>query len=542
MSDADNNQKEKDKTVINEFEDMAKELAFQKEEKADRASKFAVASKELVFQNQEKAERAAELVIANKELVFQNEEKEKRASELVIANKELVFQNQEKAERAAELVIANKELVFQNQEKAERAAELVIANEELVFQNEEKEKRAAELVIANKELVFQNEEKEKRAAELVIANKELVFQNQEKAERAAELILANKELEIQNEEILFVSRHDFLTGLYNRIYFEEEKKRFETLKEFPVSIIMGDVNGLKLINDGFGHAKGDEVLSHTAMILKSCSRKNDIVARIGGDEFGIILPNTGSEEVQSICDLINETCKNYGFIGHIIYPSISIGHATRNNEAETMDFILMSAEESMYKQKLLESQSAHSSLIRSIKAMMFEKSQETEEHAERMVKQSRSIGLAMSLPDDQLNELELLSTLHDIGKMGIGADILSKPGKLTSDEWVEMRKHPEAGFRIARATSDLIPIANYILCHHERWDGKGYPQGLKGHDIPLLSRIISIVDSYDAMTNDRAYRTAMTKDEAVKEIIVNSGTQFDPEIAQLFLKILSEEV
>ena len=500
MSDSDNDQRTKDKTVINEFEDM---------------------SKELDFETEEKAERAAELVIANEELLFQNEEKEKRAGELVIANKELVFQNQEKAERAAELVIANKELLFQN---------------------EEKEKRADELVIANKELVFQNREKAERAAELVIANKELVFQNQEKAERAAELILANKELGIQNEEILFVSRHDFLTGLYNRIYFEEEKKRFETLKEFPVSIIMGDVNGLKLINDGFGHAQGDQVLFETAKILKSCSRKNDIVARIGGDEFGIILPKTGSEEVQAICDLINETCKNYGFIGHIIYPSISIGHATRNNEAQTMDSILMSAEESMYKQKLLESQSAHSSLIRSIKAMMFEKSQETEEHADRMVKQSRSIGLAMSLTDDQLNELELLSTLHDIGKMGIGAHILSKPGKLTSDEWVEMRKHPEAGFRIARATSDLIPIANYILCHHERWDGNGYPQGIKGHDIPLLSRIISIVDSYDAMTNDRAYRTAMTKDDAVKEIIANSGTQFDPEIAQLFIKILSEEV
>src|SRR5215213_417157 len=183
-----------------ELINVNKELAFQKEEKKQRAAELAIANKELLFQNAEKEKRAAELVIANKELIFQNAEKEKRAAELVIANKELIFQNEEKEKRAAELVIANKELIFQNEEKEKRAAELVIANKELIFQNEEKEKRAAELIIANKELVFQNAEREKRDEELVIANKELVFQNQEKEKRAAELIIANEELLFQNEQ------------------------------------------------------------------------------------------------------------------------------------------------------------------------------------------------------------------------------------------------------------------------------------------------------------------------------------------------------
>ena len=172
---------------------------------------------------------------------------------------------------------------------------------------------------------------------------------------------------------------------------------------------------------------------------------------------------------------------------------------------------------------------------------MFEKSQETEEHAERMIQLSKSIGLAMSLTDDQLNELELLSTLHDIGKMGIGVDILSKPSKLSDEEWVEMKKHPEVGFRIAQVTSELVPIAKYILCHHERWDGKGYPKGLIGEQIPLLSRIVAIVDSFDAMTNDRPYRSAMTKGEAMEEIRRNAGTQFDPDISQLFLNMISTD-
>lgn len=389
----------------------------------------------------------------------------------------------------------------------------------------------------NLELIVQQ-----KTAELIIANKELVFQNEEKDKRAAELIIANKELALQNEEILFLSHHDFLTGLYNRIFFEEEKKRLDTPRQLPISIIMGDINGLKLVNDGFGHSKGDEILIEIAKILKSCCREEDIVSRIGGDEFGILLPQTDSKSAQLVCSRISDTCKGYALDGSSIYPSISVGHATKNIETETMVGIFMAAEESMSKQKLLESKSAHSSILASIKAIMFEKSQETEEHAERMVQLSKSIGLAMSLTDDQLNELELVSTLHDIGKMGIDVDILSKPGKLSDEEWVEMRRHPEVGFRIAQATSELIPIAKYILCHHERWDGKGYPQGLIGEKIPLLSRIVAIADSFDAMTNDRAYRSAMTKGEAIEEIRRNSGTQFDPEVTRVFVeKVLGQE-
>jgi diguanylate cyclase (GGDEF)-like protein len=516
-----------------------KKLSFQNEEKADRAADLVIADKELAFQNEEKADRAAELVIANKELAFQNEEKADRAAELVIANKELAFQNEEKADRAAELIIANKELAFQNEEKDKRAAELIIANKELAFQNEEKADRAAELVIANKELAFQNEEKADRAAELIIANKELAIQNEEKDKRAAELIVANKELAFQNKKITYLNHHDFLTDLYNRIYFEDGKKRLDTAENLPISIIMGDINGLKLINDGFGHSMGDKVLIEIAKILKSCCREGDVVSRIGGDEFGILLPKEDSESVQLICSRISDACKGYAVNGGQIYPSISVGYATKNIVTEKLDNILMTAEELMFRQKLLESKSAHSSIIASLKVIMFERSQETEEHAERLVQLSKSLGQALSLTDDQLNELSLLSTLHDIGKMSVAADILSKPGKLNDEEWIEMRKHPEIGFRIAQATSELVPIAKYILCHHERWDGKGYPQGLAGEKIPLLSRILSIVDAFDAMTNDRAYRSAMTKEDAMEEIKKNSGTQFDPDISRLFLNIIN---
>lgn len=358
----------------------------------------------------------------------------------------------------------------------------------------------------------------------------------EKEKRAAELIIANKELALQNKEILFMSHHDFLTNLYNRIYFETEKKRLDTARQLPFSVIMGDINGLKLINDGFGHQKGDEVLVEVAKILKSCCREEDIISRIGGDEFGILLPRTDNQVAQSICNRIAETCKGYALMGDAVYPSISVGYATKMNTDESIDDIFSLAEESMSRQKLLESKSVHSSIIASIKTTMFERSHETADHAERLILLTKSIGLALLLDSDQLNYLELLSTLHDIGKMGISDSILSKTGALNNEEWIEMRKHPEVGYRIAQATSELIPIANYILCHHERWDGKGYPQGLTGENIPLLSRIVAIGDAYDAMTNDRSYRVAMTKGEAIEEIKKCAGTLFDPDIVNIFIE------
>ena len=170
-------------------------------------------NKELAFQKEEKKQRAEELAIANKELLFQNVEKEKRAEELVIANKELIFQNAEKEKRAAELVIANKELIFQNAEKEKRAAELIIANKELVFQNAEREKRDEELVVANKELVFQNQEKEKRAAELIIANEELLFQNEQREKMTADLIQRNKDL----EQFAYIISHNLRAPVANII-------------------------------------------------------------------------------------------------------------------------------------------------------------------------------------------------------------------------------------------------------------------------------------------------------------------------------------
>jgi diguanylate cyclase (GGDEF)-like protein/PAS domain S-box-containing protein len=347
----------------------------------------------------------------------------------------------------------------------------------------------------------------------------------------------------REEDIRYLSYHDVLTGLYNRAFFQEECARLDNAAQFPLSVIVGDVNGLKLINDALGHGEGDRLLIEIAHILRNNCRECDIVARTGGDEFAILLPKTDGQTAQLIVERIKDICNDYSTHRekNILYTNIALGCATKYTARESLDKVIMMAEDFMYRRKLLEYKSLHSAILSAIKTTMSEKSNAIEEHAARLTKLSRKLGEAVGLPERIVDEIELVSTLHDIGKISIDEKILNKPDKLSDEEWREIKKHPEVGFRIANATPELRHLSEYILCHHERWDGKGYPQGLSGEDIPLISRIISITDAFDAMTQDRAYRKAMTQDRAVEEILKNAGTQFDPQLVKTFVEhVLSE--
>ncbi len=341
-------------------------------------------------------------------------------------------------------------------------------------------------------------------------------------------------------EIKYLSFHDKLTGLYNRAYFEKELERIDTERQLPISVIVGDLNGLKLTNDIFGHTAGDRLLRRVAKIMKSSCRQEDVIARWGGDEFAIILPKTQNDKAVEICERIIKLCNNSE--KRPIQPSIALGYATKEKQSTKMSSILEEAENWMYRHKLLDSNSARSSVIASLEKTLFEKSYETEEHAQRINHLCNKLGKALGLSSTEMDALRLLSLLHDIGKIAISDNILLKPGRLSDEEWKEMKKHTEIGFRIAQSSQELSYIAEYILYHHERWDGTGYPHGLKGHKIPKLSRIITIIDSYDVMTHSRPYKGVMTHTEAIDEIRRCTGTQFDPEIAQLFIKIMNEEI
>lgn len=302
---------------------------------------------------------------------------------------------------------------------------------------------------------------------------------------------------------------------------------------------MGDVNGLKLVNDSFGHLKGDEFLKSIAEILTEvCMNKGDVF-RWGGDEFIILLPNTDEQRCEKIVHEIRDRCKEIKYNGYFEL-SIALGETVMTSTKDEAYKFITEVEERVYRQKLLEKNSVRSSMMLSLKEGLEAKNMETEEHTERVEIYARAIGKKLELKTSQMDELLLAARLHDIGKIAIDEDILLKPGKLTKEEFEVMKTHAEKGYRIINAASELVNVAKCVLAHHERWDGGGYPLGIAGEKIPLFSRIISVADSFDVMTQERVYKKAMTKEEAVKELLRCSGTQFDPYIVKIFIDYLTD--
>ena len=371
-----------------------------------------------------------------------------------------------------------------------------------------------------------------------------VFNENGELEALEGVIVDITESKERYEQIQYMNDHDFLTGLHNRRYFEEKKREMDWAENLPISIILADINGVRLINDAFGHMAGDRLIYSTGEILAARCPKQSILARTGGDEFGILLPNMDREDVKLLMRRILLDCEEYNekldtqSKEEII--NLSIGYGIRKAGGNSMDAAEQEAEENMYKRKLFYRESHHNAIITSVMATMYERSEETEEHAQRIAQLSVIIGEAMNLSQKSIDDLRLLAMLHDIGKIGIDDRILKKPGPLTKEEWDSMKKHPEIGYRITMSSKELEPVAKYILHHHERWDGKGYPSGIGGKDIPLLSRILAVVDAYDAMTEDRVYRKAMSAEEALVELKNNTGQQFDPEIVRLFSDLVED--
>ena len=337
------------------------------------------------------------------------------------------------------------------------------------------------------------------------------------------------------QQILYLSYHDHLTGLYNRRFIEEEMIRLDTSSQLPLAVIMGDVNGLKLTNDVFGHQAGDELLKSMAKVLQENCRPGDIIARWGGDEFLIILPHTTAEQAQEIMQSITAHCpaKTVGNMS----LNVSLGCAVKTSEDESLVQIIKEAEEWMYHRKLLEGRSHRNTIINTLLGTLFEKSMETEEHAKRLDYYCNLVGRELKLSPQELDNLTLFTMLHDIGKVAIKESILQKPGPLTPAEWEEMKRHSEIGYRIAQNSPELSMVAEYILCHHEHWNGKGYPRGLKGEEIPLICRILAVADAFDAMTSDRVYRKSIGVKEALEELQRNAGTQFDPAVTKVFCSL-----
>ena len=339
------------------------------------------------------------------------------------------------------------------------------------------------------------------------------------------------------ESILYLSYRDSLTGLFNRRYYQEELIRLGKSKYHPLSIVLIDINGLKIVNDAFGHKAGDVLLCRVSEELKKAF-STERLARIGGDEFVAILPNTSTNDAQELIDLAKHEIEKVVIQG--MQASVAFGLATKEDDTY-VEKIIKLAEDDMYSHKLYEVSSHRNETIKTILKTLHEKNPREEMHSKRVSEICLKIGENLSMKTNDLNLLKAISNLHDIGKIAIDDNILNKPGKLDKDEWEQIKRHPEIGYRILSSTPEYAEIAQDILCHHERYDGKGYPRGIKGDEIPIRARIISLADAYDAMISERPYREAMTHDEAIEEILKCRGTQFDPEIVDIFIQTFTNK-
>lgn len=345
----------------------------------------------------------------------------------------------------------------------------------------------------------------------------------------------NAETRVKKEEELRVlSYRDSLTGLGNRRLYDKELKKIDQQSHYPITLIMADVNGLKLANDGFGHETGDALLLKFAAVLKAECPADACISRVGGDEFLILLPKTDAKKAKILIEKLNSL--NSKLVVNHLKLSYALGFSVKTHITQSMEDVYRVAEERMYRHKATNNATMRSQSVDLILESLFEKFQTEKLHAKRVSILGKSLAIELGLGEEVTVQIGLAGLVHDIGKIGISDEILTKIGIIDVFERMEIEKHPELGHRILSSVSEYIDIADFVLAHHERWDGKGYPKGLKATEIPQESRILALVEAYDAMTNERSYGRQLSKIEAISEIQAGARKQFDPEYAKVFVE------
>ena len=332
--------------------------------------------------------------------------------------------------------------------------------------------------------------------------------------------------------------YDKLTGFFNKRSFYSQIPQWEDDRYWPVTTAVFNINNLQVINDSYGTEYGDQVMLALGAILKKYIGAEHFIAKVDGGDIVAVFENTDQEHCIEICEKIRNKMETVLEDNPI---TLEYGVAEKTDDSLSVEKAFKNARNSMRKKKMLRDTSASRALVDSLKQTLSESDYETEEHVERTREMAARLGKEMGLSDSDIAKLELLAVLHDIGKVAIPHSVLLKKGKLNDEERKIMQEHTVKGYRIAKSSPELEEIADCILSHHEKWDGTGYPNGLKGEEIPLLARVISAVDSHDVMVHNRPYHTAMPEQAAIDELKACAGTQFDPHVVEVFVNLLERE-
>lgn len=336
----------------------------------------------------------------------------------------------------------------------------------------------------------------------------------------------------QEFNAVYLDDHDALTQTRNRRYFEDQLHALDQPSAYPLSLVIFDINGLRLINDAFGHSVGDELVKLIARILKSHQDRAEFTARIGGDEFAMVFINTSRATIEDLIRTIETDIKTLRFYHTIV--SVAIGYHSKEDGGMTMTELLNSAKDTMRLKKDVESQDMRYKTSQTILKTLNQKIPSEHLHSHRVSVISVAMAQALGLDIQFLEDIKTAGLLHDIGKISIDYDLLNKTTRLTAEEYEEIKKHPEASYKILKSLDDYAGLADCVLCHHEHFDGSGYPKGLSGNEIPLMARILCLADAFEAMTSHRPYKTKVSHLEALQELKDHAGKQFDPDLVDLF--------
>ncbi len=333
-----------------------------------------------------------------------------------------------------------------------------------------------------------------------------------------------------------------------------------------LSLLMLDIDHFKVINDTHGHMAGDTILREIVKIILQSIRNVDIPCRYGGEEFTVILPETSGEQAKVVAERIRHSIDGGSVIslsGYPVHLSVSLGIATFPQDGSARDELIIAADQALYFAKkagrnrvCFYSETLKSSIerdqnklmeilhdpklktLRDLASAIDAKSPYTRGHTDRVVQYALVLADALDLNNDQRKSLQIASLLHNIGTVSIPDTLLNKPAPLSKEEIRIIQAHPLLAQMLIKGSAQLEAILPAILYHHERFDGKGYPNGLKGEEIPYLARILGVVESYHAMISIRPYRPKLTPAEAMKELQKNAGSQFDPHVVEVFLDLL----
>ena len=327
---------------------------------------------------------------------------------------------------------------------------------------------------------------------------------------------------------------DLLTGLSSRVHLQKKITEINLYRKYPYTAVVCSNSGINLNTEGFGEDAGKAATMHVADLLRSQLRASDFAAYDDGNMI-VLMPDTGSSDAEAVFNRISRILKHDRPFNFSL--SFVFGVASRASRDADMQITVSQAQADMLKNKMRVDAEVHKSIIDSLREALRLSAFETEQHSLRVQSLCVKIAEKLKLPENEIKNLEKLALFHDIGKLSVPSEIINKPSPLTAEEMRIMQLHVINGYKIANVSEELAPVAREILCHHERWDGKGYPNGYAGEEIPYLSRIVTVADSFDVITHDRPYKFARPVQSALDEIRRNRGIQFDPAVVDAFLSL-----